>query len=155
MSHIKWIFRARRDTVGFSLSGEENADELLSIMASITQGSVDEIERAIDQLLGPGMRDLSDMQTRKFRNLKILVLWLQEEKMFGRYCYYGCYCLPEGSHNIAAGGYGRPVDGIDQACFDFKQCYKCLVNEHAAEEPDKVWAGHIGKKYLLRILWKC
>ena len=35
---------------------------------------------------------------RKFRNLKILVLWMQESKRFGRYCYYGCYCLPEGSH---------------------------------------------------------
>ena len=33
-------------------------------------------------------------------------------------------------HNIAAGGYGQPVDNIDRACFDFKQCYKCLINEH-------------------------
>ena len=52
-------------------------------------------------------RTLSLEQTRKFRNLKILVLFLQSEKKFGRYCFYGCYCLPEGSHNIAAGGYGK------------------------------------------------
>lgn len=52
-------------------------------------------------------RTLSLEQTRKFRNLKILVLWLQKEQKFGRYCFYGCYCLPEGSHNIAAGGYGK------------------------------------------------
>lgn len=75
----------------------------------------------------------SAVELRKFRNLKILVLWLQNEQKFGRYCYYGCYCLPEGSHNIAAGGYGTPVDGIDRACRDFKQCYKCLISEHEVE----------------------
>ena len=73
----------------------------------------------------------SPLMARKFRNMKILVLWLQEAKKFGRYCYYGCYCLPEGSHNIAMGGYGKPVDNIDRACFNFKQCYKCLLDEHA------------------------
>ena len=61
-----------------------------------------------------GDRNLSDLQIRKFRNLKILVLWLQKEQKFGRYCFYGCYCLPEGSHNIAAGGYGKPLDKIDE-----------------------------------------
>ena len=76
-----------------------------------------------DRFLSPG-------QTRKFRNLKVLVLWLQIADQFGRYCYYGCYCLPEGSHNIAAGGYGKPIDNIDRACFDFKQCYRCLIDEH-------------------------
>ena len=75
----------------------------------------------------------SDLQIRKFRNLKILVLWLQAEKKFGRYCYYGCYCLPEGSHNIASGGYGQPLDNIDKSCFTFKQCYKCLIDEHGDE----------------------
>ena len=50
-----------------------------------------------------------ELQLRKFRQLKIAVNFLQEEEnMFGRYCYYGCYCLPEGSHNIASGGYGKP-----------------------------------------------
>lgn len=73
----------------------------------------------------------SEAEVRKFRQLKIVVLFLQKEQKFGRYCYYGCYCLPEGSHNIAAGGYGKPLDPIDQACFDFKNCYKCLEDEHA------------------------
>ena len=51
---------------------------------------------------------------RKFRQLKILVLWLQQEQKFGRYCYYGCYCLPEGAHDLSGGGYGEPVDGVDR-----------------------------------------
>ena len=75
----------------------------------------------------------SNAELRKFRNLKILVLHLQQEQKFGRYCYYGCYCLPEGSHDIASGGYGKPVDNIDRACKNFKQCYKCLVTEYAEE----------------------
>ena len=37
-----------------------------------------------------------------------------------------------GSHNIASGGYGRPLDAIDRACFDFKQCYHCLVEQGGA-----------------------
>ena len=77
-------------------------------------------------------RIATEQQTRKFRNLKILVLWLQKDQRFGRFCYYGCYCLPEGSHDIAAGGYGKPLDAIDRACFDFKQCYRCLLDEHDA-----------------------
>ena len=77
-------------------------------------------------------RIATEQQTRKFRNLKILVLWLQKDQRFGRFCYYGCYCLPEGSHDIASGGYGKPLDAIDRACFDFKQCYRCLIDEHEA-----------------------
>ena len=47
--------------------------------------------------------------------------------------HYSCFCLPEGSHNIAAGGYGVPVDNIDRSCLEFKQCYKCLIAEHAGD----------------------
>ena len=47
--------------------------------------------------------------------------------------YCRCFCLPEGSHNIAAGGYGVPVDNIDRSCLEFKQCYKCLIAEHAGD----------------------
>ena len=89
----------------------------------ISDGVDDEIEQAIMNMMGVD-RISTEEQIRKFRNLKILVLYLQREKKFGRYCYYGCYCLPEGSHDIASGGYGQPQDGIDRACFDFKQCYR-------------------------------
>jgi len=62
---------------------------------------------------------------RKFRQLKILVLWLQKQPRFGNYCYYGCYCLPEGAHDLSGGGYGEPVDMIDRTCKTFNQCYEC------------------------------
>merc|ERR1712203_1254500 len=70
---------------------------------------------------------MGEKQIRKFRQLKIMVLWYQNEQKFGRYCYYGCYCLPEGSHDIASGGYGKPLDEIDQACADFKQSTNVLL----------------------------
>merc|ERR1711957_1024487 len=108
-------------------------DVLINILADITNGDVDEIEQAIMALMGVD-RVETEVETRKFRTLKIAVLWIQEEHKFGRYCYYGCYCLPEGSHNIAAGGYGKPLDPIDRACFEFKQCYKCLIEEHDGGE---------------------
>lgn len=73
----------------------------------LKDGEEDELERFIMNIMADDPRTLSLEQTRKFRNLKILVLFLQSEKKFGRYCFYGCYCLPEGSHNIAAGGYGK------------------------------------------------
>lgn len=92
-------------------------------------------------------RSASDLQVRKFRHLKLLVLWLQKEQKFGRYCYYGCYCLPEGSHEISSGGYGKPIDNIDGACRDFKWCYQCLVREHNEATPDSSW-GDAGKQNL-------
>ena len=38
-----------------------------------------------------GLRGMGELGLRKFRQLKIVVLWLQQEQKFGRYCYYGCY----------------------------------------------------------------
>jgi hypothetical protein len=124
--------RQRRDA-SYSLSGEENPDELMDILAALSGGATDELEQAIMQFMGVD-RIASEIEMRKFRQLKIVVLWLQKEQKFGRYCYYGCYCLPEGSHNIAAGGYGKPMDPIDRACLDFKNCYKCLIDEHTERE---------------------
>jgi len=130
-----------RDLVaGIGLTGEENSDELMEILAAMAGGEVDEISVMIDDIIGDA-RMTSEINTRKFRHLKILVLWLQKEQKFGRYCFYGCYCLPEGSHNIASGGYGTPVDGIDRACLDFKKCYKCLIHEHEEQTPEKTFSG--------------
>ena len=57
-------------------------------------GTVDEIDQLIMNLQGSeGFRlgPMDEFSMRKFRQLKIVVLWLQQEQLFGRYCYYGCY----------------------------------------------------------------
>jgi len=125
------LSRTRRD-VAYSFSGEEAADFYSEILADISGDTVDEIDQMIMNLMGESadsLRFMGELGMRKFRQLKIVVLWLQHERKFGRYCYYGCYCLPEGSHNLAQGGYGKPQDNIDRSCKDFKQCYRCLNEE--------------------------
>jgi hypothetical protein len=66
-------------------------------------------------------------QLRRFKNLKAMVMTLQPASItvFGRYCYYGCWCLPQGQHNLAS-GYGSPVDAVDAVCKEFALCYKCI-----------------------------
>jgi hypothetical protein len=82
---------------------------------------------------------------KKFRNLKAMVMILQPANVttFGRYCYYGCWCLPAGQHNLSS-GFGAPVDPIDEVCKEFALCYKCLDIDFAGQcDPDKVgymWA---------------
>ena len=43
----------------------------------------------------------------RFLQLKYAVLFLQTEKAFGKYCFYGCWCLPRGAMEIGA-GHGTP-----------------------------------------------
>ena len=123
----------------FTLNGGETLDQLDTMLATVTNGTVDDIEAQISlfQLARTNRQEAPTIaEQRKFRNLKILVLWLQKEQKFGRYCYYGCHCLPEGSHNIAQGGYGKPLDSIDGTCKRFGQCYKCLIDEHKDDDKE-------------------
>lgn len=70
---------------------------------------------------------------RRFQQMKTLALWLQREPRFGKYCYYGCYCLDwvhrlEEPENVPAGK-GVPVDSVDEACKVQTDCYWCAMNE--------------------------
>lgn len=71
-------------------------------------------------------------QLRRFVELKQLVSWLQpKDKRISRYCFYGCWCLPEGAHSFIAGE-GHPVDLVDRACQLFWFCYQCAKQEMTA-----------------------
>lgn len=72
-------------------------------------------------------------ELRKLKQLKVLILWLQPEYRFARYCFYGCYCLPEAGHRLYTKGYGKPVDEIDNSCKRQTTCYECAQMDH----PDK------------------
>lgn len=66
---------------------------------------------------------------KRFVELKQLVSWLQpKDKRISRYCFYGCWCLPEGAHSFVAGE-GRPVDLVDKACQYLWFCYTCAKQE--------------------------
>ena len=94
----------------------------------------------------------------KFLQLKYSILYLQQRKVFGKYCFYGCWCLPRGAAQIGI-GHGAPVDNIDQSCKEFSTCHSCLYNtqygkgcNESSEVKYKV-SGRVevatGKKYLM------
>ena len=64
---------------------------------------------------------------RRLKNLKSLILHLQPEHRFGRYCNYGCWCLPTPEHDISTAGKGVPVDDIDKACKVQHFCYAWII----------------------------
>ena len=44
---------------------------------------------------------------------------------FDRFCFYGCYCLPDAAIHDSSPGTGKPVDEVDNAC---KECVKHKKN---------------------------
>lgn len=65
------------------------------------------------------------LEYRKFKMLKLMVMYLQQIPLFGKYCYYGCYCFPNVGKDFTVGK-GQPIDEVDKKCRDFSNCYKCL-----------------------------
>ena len=45
---------------------------------------------------------------------------------FGRYCFYGCHCLPDEEHARESPPIGIPIDNIDRTCKQMGSCYQCL-----------------------------
>lgn len=119
----------RQADFSIELSGEETTDQIIEIITQIAGDAKDEVDEAIQAVMGDTDRSTNILQLRKFQQLKMLTLWVTKEQKMGRFCYYGCYCHPEGTKNIATSGYGKPIDNIDAACFDYKKCYKCLIDE--------------------------
>ena len=97
---------------------EENSIEALMMKDDLGQMLL-QLEQVLEQRMSSLARrggemsegDLESLnQLRRFKNLKAMVMSMQpaEVTVFGRYCYYGCWCLPQGQHNLAS-GYGAPV----------------------------------------------
>jgi len=84
--------------------------------------------------LTPGETN-SLLSIRKLMQLKTLVTALLGDSSinFDRFCFYGCYCLPDAAVHDASPGTGRPVDGIDNACKELKMCYQCANRDTKSE----------------------
>lgn len=82
---------------------------------------------------------------RKFRQLKSMILFLQQEPNFGKYCWYGCWCFIEGSYNLQT-GYGKPRDEIDSACMRFSKCYRCLNMDYENFTDDIAYDFSVGNR---------
>ena len=61
---------------------------------------------------------------RRLKQLKALILHLQPAHHFARYCFYGCWCLPDAAHTVAGNGMGQPVDEVDASCKRQASCLK-------------------------------
>ena len=54
---------------------------------------------------------------RKFKLMKNMIVYLQKVPLFGKYCFYGCYCFSKGPKNLLVdAGNGKPLDGPDNSC---------------------------------------
>ena len=73
------------------------------------------------------------LEFRKFKMLKLMVMYLQQIPLFGKFCFYGCYCFPNLGSDFTVGK-GKPVDeGIDlkknRICSsDFSKFFVSLKN---------------------------
>jgi len=76
---------------------------------------------------------------RKLLQLKSMVMQLLDDKSidFDRFCFYGCYCLPDANVHDASPGAGTPVDAIDSSCHELKMCYQCANKDTIEESGDK------------------
>merc|ERR1712021_101968 len=80
---------------------------------------------------------------KKYRLLKLISAWLQDDADFDKYTYYGCHCFPTGMDEMN-GGHGEPMDKIDRSCKLFFQCYEC------AKMADETCDG-LSQKYSLKL----
>lgn len=54
---------------------------------------------------------------------------MSEDPRFGKYCYYGCYCLAalhDSEGDLKPKQKGAPIDGVDAACKVQQDCYQCM-----------------------------
>ena len=62
---------------------------------------------------------------------------------FDRFCFYGCYCLPDAAIHDSSPGAGQPVDSIDNSCKELKQCYQC-ANRDTQEDKGELLPAYFG-----------
>ena len=108
----------------------KTADNRLSMMLARKANTSPESINTAENILA---------QLRRFKQLKEFVIWMSQVPKFGKYCYYGCWCLPGGGHEFVA-GHGEPRDEIDRACKIQWQCYECSImdkNTRDSCSPDR------------------
>ena len=67
--------------------------------------------------------DLKAMTSKVFENEGVE---FDERKFWG----YGCHCIFPGDRPMTQMGFGKPLDGIDTVCRDWKLCQRCVRETH-------------------------
>lgn len=107
-----------------------------------------------DQSADDAAKEEEGLGLKRFIELKQLVSWMQpRDKRISRYCFYGCWCLPEGAHSFVAGE-GRPVDLVDKACQYLWFCYTCAKQDFKGVFGTKVkYCVPDARRYSFRFSW--
>ena len=90
------------------------------------------------------------LEFRKFKMLKLMVMYLQQIPLFGKYCFYGCYCFPNMGQDFTVGK-GKPMDEVDSKCRDFSSqgckmdCEKLRICETANCDCEKIAISQLTK----------
>ena len=88
---------------------------------------------------------------RKFKLMKNMIVYLQKVPLFGKYCFYGCYCFSKGPKNLLVdAGNGKPLDGPDNSCrhhlvglqhfqlnydsYFYQNCHSCAKRDYGEEK---------------------
>jgi hypothetical protein len=50
-----------------------------------------------------------------------------------KYWAYGCHCLSMTDRVLSSMGHGKPVDALDRACRQYKECQKCAFEAHPTD----------------------
>lgn len=132
------------------INSESNSNALTALLANSCQGypGCESLVNQLEMLDGgnmtrsmeAGLSEDDVLNARRLKQLKVLILWLQPEHRFARYCFYGCWCLPDNDHLNAqplnTAGFGKPVDAIDGSCRRQSHCYQCAQRDHPNHECD-------------------
>jgi hypothetical protein len=74
---------------------------------------------------------------RKFKLMKNMIVYLQKVPLFGKFCFYGCYCFAKGPKNLLVdAGNGKPLDNADNACKHHLNCHSCAKRDFGEDKCD-------------------
>merc|ERR1712048_1282263 len=165
---IQDLFNDLNDEIAAPLEGDLDVDDLLEEGESVVteEDSMDEffagikddlmmqqvisdmngLENAIQREKLTRGGNVSDLAEQTLADMKKLVSFLQpKDKRISRYCFYGCWCLPEGAHGFVAGR-GPPVDIVDKVCQQLWYCYTCAKDDFGSCNPNV-------RRYSYRFVW--
>ena len=101
--------------------GFEGSFQNFNSTAVIEENKDDEIFREFEVLYSYvdsslGRKEYSDEQKamiRKFKLVKNMIVYLQRIPLFGKFCFYGCYCFASGPFKLLENaGNGQPMDKV-------------------------------------------
>jgi len=107
---------------------------LAASTAVLAQNStvLDEIAQELDSRKYTGIMDMAFHKLRSNPNFLPDVDDSVKRKTFQKMIEnYGCHCFPQ--HKSTAGGWGKPVDAMDEACRALYRCQKCINIEYPGE----------------------